>query len=129
MLEKYRSVTQALDGSPLHWSRLDVDGLPFKGMPPEGMKSRELDLALTPAMDVYVRMYDLSDPEQRREYELVIDRAANGWYNLIRCDVRFLPDEKKWQALVEFGERYMTLAHRPAPPRWIPSSDETLATI
>lgn len=78
-----------VDGKPLHWGRASLDFAPFRGEAPTLLKSAEAEAYLQRTSDTFYGTFDTSTPEQKvskHTLQEVLDRAQNGWYNIIAMD-------------------------------------------
>lgn len=63
----------------LFWSSA-LDGLPFRGNAAPVLTQEEFDTSLETHYDFHSKEFDLTDPEQQKEYVEVMDRICNGLY-------------------------------------------------
>lgn len=105
-LVKFMGQSKTASGDPIHWGRVDRDGLPTRGNVP-AMTEEEMQLRLTRAADPQVKTFDMSVPEERQEYMFVMDKITNGWAQGIYVDRQFVAEEKKWLVYIEWADWYM----------------------
>lgn len=63
--------------------------MPFRGAAPL-LREEEYDELTDVVHDGNLAVFDLSDPQQLATIKEIIDRAANGWYNIFRLTERFV---------------------------------------
>lgn len=80
-LVKFARQNQAGNGQPLNWGRADVDGLPYRGVPTP-MRDEEFDDRVVRVADYKNDFFDVKIEEQNKRFLEVMDRCANGWYEL-----------------------------------------------
>ncbi len=100
-----RFATQAVadDGRPLQWGRAAVDGLPFRGRLPL-MPDAEYEARAVRTADFKCAFFDVATEEGRRDYQTLMDRCLNKWYQLI---TRELFQGGTTRHYVEWAEWYM----------------------
>lgn len=98
------------DNVRLFFNSQSFNDIPFRGSNPPLLKQDEIDeLEVVP--EGQVRLFDLSNPEEHKEYETVYHRAVSGWYVITHCERHYDPDTKHMRIYVEWCRRY-----REAPP-------------
>jgi hypothetical protein len=83
---KYQDAKEVVEGNgrgPLSFSRAHLDGMPFRGTPAM-LKEEEHQEFCETVHDAHVDIFDVGDPKQKKELTLIVDRAANGWYKILR---------------------------------------------
>lgn len=90
-LVKFANRKTSTDGRPLHWSRADTDGAPFRGTMPF-MTEDEYEQKVVRVGDPKVAFFDMTDPDARKAYLDVVDGIVNKWYELVFIQ-RFLSME------------------------------------
>jgi len=98
-LLKYQKDPQVVEGNgrgPLHFHRAHLDGLPFRGNVPLLREDEFHDVCET-VYDAKLDIFDVRDPEQKKQLEEILDRAANGWYRILAKKPEWvqLPDGTK----------------------------------
>jgi len=99
----------------LHWFRADIDGAPFRGTPIPGLTEDEAESRLVPTARPFNRMFDLSKPEDNKDYLLVLAKATNKAGEILFIKRHSLKSRKKnedgtsslvvqYQAYVEWVE-------------------------
>ena len=90
-VKKYLDSLQK-DGWWFH--RADLDGIPFRGgaFP---IKSEEYYQVTQVDVDTYVKVFDTSVEKDLNELQEIYDRAANGWYRIIRESQKWVQDKGK----------------------------------
>jgi hypothetical protein len=86
-------------GGELSYGRSRDDNMPFRG-PRALLREEEYDELTEVVNDGHVDVFDLSDPEQHKKINEIIDRVANGWYRLSALDHKFIINEKDGTAKV-----------------------------
>lgn len=71
---------------PLHWGRVDIDGLPFRGANPPLLREEEYEDRLVKVADPKNGTFYTGDAEQNKAYLRVLDGISNSWYQLIHID-------------------------------------------
>jgi hypothetical protein len=64
-------------GGKIHWPGT-ADGFPFRGPAPDLKQQEFADVPL--ALDYHSREFRLAVPDDKAEFDLVMDRIVNGWY-------------------------------------------------
>jgi len=82
-LVKYKNSSQNPDD--FHFGRADVDGFPFRGLPPL-VKEEEVEDRMVRMAEAKNGTFYTGDPEQNQRYLEVLDRIANGWYTTVFTD-------------------------------------------
>lgn len=68
----------------VYWGRANRDGLPYRANGPVPvLREEEFQATAERVVDAKMRLFDLSDEKQLETYRDVIDKAANGWFNII----------------------------------------------
>lgn len=70
---------------PLHFHRAHIDGLPYRGKP-VALRDAEFEEYTEIVYDAEVELFDLSDPEQKKKLQGIIDNVANGAFRVLRFD-------------------------------------------
>jgi hypothetical protein len=70
---------------PLNFSRVHLDGAPFRGTPPM-LKADEFSEYTETVYDANVDLFDLTDPAQKKKLQEIIDHVANNVYRVLRYD-------------------------------------------
>lgn len=84
-LLKFVEQKQAKGGVELHWSRADIDGVPFKGRPVP-LKEEEYETRTIKSFDARNGTFYTRDATQNEAYLEVLDKTANGWWQLVHID-------------------------------------------
>lgn len=100
-MSKYFGQRKDSNGSPLSWS--GPDNFPFRGIPPTMLKNDEAD-QIPLVYDAKVKILTL--PGQEKEYEEIVDRCANGWYQLRHERIDWNPTEGKYTIFLQWLEIY-----------------------
>lgn len=87
---------------PLQFGRVGMDGLPFRAQPDALYTNREVEQKAYVSTDVGIRILDLSDPEQLKEYQDISEKGANGLYYITEERVEFIPAMGKFIVLVKW---------------------------
>lgn len=75
-------------GGPISVARARVDGMPFRGTAPL-VREDEYDAVTEVVRDGHVRVFDLSQPEDLRTLNEVVDQAANHWWTILKMSEHF----------------------------------------
>jgi hypothetical protein len=67
----------------LHWGRVDLDGLPFRGAVPPTWRNEDFENRSARVGDARNSIFDLTDADQNARYLEVLDRIVNGWYQCL----------------------------------------------
>lgn len=70
----------------LHWGRASSDGLPFRGNSAPLLRDDEYEDRVVRVADAKNGTFFTGDPEQNLRYLLILDRVANGWYQILHID-------------------------------------------
>lgn len=99
-------------GAQLHWHRATTDGAPFRGPPPM-LTGEEFDDRVVKVADPHNGIFDITKPDQNKKYLMVLDGAANGWFQIlyIKRPGEYDPSDKT-KAYVEWVEYYMEDGNR-----------------
>ena len=102
----------------LHWGMAAEMGAPFRGDVPT-LKEGEADSRLIQVNDPKIRIFDLSDPKQEKDYVEILDKVSNDWAQIIFIERHALktvtvdPETKasiedvRMKVYVEWLERYV----------------------
>ena len=82
------SLRQGNGRGPLHFSRAHIDGMPYRG-PAIPFKEDEYYEYTEKVNDFGKGIYDWSIKEQSDKLDEIMDRAANGWYQILELDTRW----------------------------------------
>jgi hypothetical protein len=98
------------NGQKLFWHRASIDGAPFRA--PENaplLREEEFEQKVKRVGDSFVRVFDMADAQQQKDYQEILDRIVNGRGQVIHVDRQF--DEKKgtWVVYIEWAEYFMEL--------------------
>jgi len=93
-------------GGDLGWPGLY--GLPMRGNGGSAglLKDEELDEFFEVVYDFKCREFDLSDPEQLKQYTEVMDRIVNQWYVQRFCDNYRHPETGARRVYLEWVQQY-----------------------
>lgn len=80
-LIKYARAAGNNPGQTTHWGRAEHDGLPFRGAAPM-FRDDEFDDRVVRVADFRFGFFDVKEQTQANEYGQVMDRCANGWFEL-----------------------------------------------
>lgn len=82
---------------------------PFRGRSAPLLNRDEYD-KLEIDYDAHVRVFDLGDPEELRQYEAILDRAANGgWYVVRHVEHHWDEARGTMKVYVEWFQKYSSL--------------------
>lgn len=101
-LAKYFGTAQDPAGQPLFWPGTP-DGFPFRGTMPPAMKQEEWEDSAN-IVDAKTDILEL--PRDLDKYTEVIDRAANGWYQIRKEIINYDEKEKVYRVLLQWLEIY-----------------------
>lgn len=109
---RFMNRTKDDSGQPIHWHRAGIDGAPFRGPAPMLMGD-EFEDRIVKVADPHVERFDISVPEQKKGYLMVLDGAANGWFQILylKRPGEYDPTNKTL-AYVEWLEFYMEDGNR-----------------
>lgn len=93
----------------LYWGRANDDGAPFRGKKAPLLRDNEFEKQAERVEDGHVEIFDLSDPEQKKRYEEILDAAINQWYTIYFRDWKYSEKRDTWLVLVEWSEAYMEI--------------------
>jgi hypothetical protein len=102
-------------GGELSFGRANVDGMPFRG-PRALLREDEYEELTTVVKDGHVAVLDLSKPEDLEKLQQIVDRAANGWYQLSTLDHKWIINEKDGSCRV-MAYCVWAVPHRELDPR------------
>jgi hypothetical protein len=100
--KRLASPTNGLDISPeVHFP--GWQGVPYRGVP--GMFREGDPQAIQPrqGVETFVDIFDLSKPEDKEEYDRVIQVIANGHGVLSKEDLRYDEQLKNWRVFIRWG--------------------------
>src|SRR4051812_18402431 len=63
----------------LHFGRASLDGMPYRGKPML-LREEEYEELTEVVSDSHVKIFDITNEEQRKEFSEIIDRCISGWY-------------------------------------------------
>lgn len=86
---KYARESRHSQGPPLSYSRAETDGMPFRGSSAY-LRDEEYEALTEVVNDGYLDVFDLSKAEDKARINEIIDKAANGWYQLSKLDHKFI---------------------------------------
>jgi len=104
-----RGGDEAHGGSSLFWPGT-IDGFPVKndgGLPPDLKKEETENLDLQ--LDFKSKLFDLSDPAQKEEFDNINDKIVNGWYSLQRRSDHWDDENKHFRVWLEWAQIYGAL--------------------
>lgn len=110
---KFSGVNADPQGRPLHWHRAGLDHLPFRGTPPL-LREAEMEENLVTTSDIKNGTFFVGDVEQNARYLELLEKVANGWYQIIYIDRYRKPDDTYYTVYIEWAERYLENG-QPAP--------------
>jgi len=89
-IAKYLSQQHNPEEPGVYFGRSVVDAVPFRG---QNMlvQEAEWEARTHEVVDGYVRLFDLSVPEDMEKLQEIIDRAGNDWYQISRMTEQFVP--------------------------------------
>ena len=95
------------NGQQLSWHRATLDGAPFRGPPPM-FTGEEFEERVARVADPKVDEFDISRPEEKKAYLMVLEGAANHWFRIlyIKRPGEYDP-KRRTVAYVEWLEFYM----------------------
>ncbi len=106
-LLRYFSQNHDDSGENLSWARAEIEGAPFRSEGPAPlMKESEFDARTYTVRDAKVKVFDLGEPTQLAEYQLVLERVAAGWYHIWRDEPKFIESSQNWKVLCVWLETY-----------------------
>lgn len=79
-------------GGDLHFGRFDLDGVPYQG-PAVPLKEQEYEEFTELRYRADVRLFDLSIEDQRVELQRIVEFGANGWWQIVRMEHQFVPQQ------------------------------------
>ena len=85
-----------------------VGGIPFRGDVVPNIKNED-NRQPVEVNDAKIRIFDLSDPEQLKEYERVFDMVAKGIWYVSMENVQYDPIKQTWKILLRYVEQYMEM--------------------
>jgi len=111
-LVKFRDVQKTGDRS-LYWSRASIDGAPLRARAAPTYTEQEFEEKVVRVKDFQFRKFRMRNREDRKAYREVMDRIANGWYQLVHI-------RRNWRKevfYVEWVEFYMEDGTRAPQPQ------------
>lgn len=87
-----------------------MGGMPFRGPTAPLLKRDELIDHVQIHRDFRHKKFDLSDSEQDKQFEHVMDRCINGWYKLYYIDRRWSEEKQNYIVYLEWSQQYGELA-------------------
>lgn len=106
---------------PVHWYRVDLDGLPYRGPVDPTLDQEQMDDRLAVVCDPHNRLFDLTDKADNKAYLEVVDKIVNGWWVLTRRQFyERLADDGTvtLKVYMEWVERYLENGDpAPFPPK------------
>lgn len=94
----------------LFWQRAGVDGAPFRGHHAPLLRDEEFEELTETVVDGRVKIFDLSDANDRAEYEDVLDKACNGWYRILLRVPQWVEAKLTWFVYCEWAVRVKELS-------------------
>lgn len=91
-------------GGALHWPGT-VDGYPFRGERAPTLKQNEVE-QLAHALDYHSRSFRLWMEEDKRDFDLVMDRIVNGWYMQHKRFDNFVAEQQEYVVRLEWVQIY-----------------------
>lgn len=88
----------------LHWPGLF--GLPYRGSR-QDLRQDEQDTKLAVAVDYHSAWFQLWDAEQKRAFDALQQKIANGWYVQKNRVDRFDEQHGDWRIWLEWLQRYV----------------------
>ena len=104
-LLKFVDETKTKDGANLHWSRADIDGVPFRGVPVP-LKEEEYEAKTIKSFSAYNGVFYTGKKEENDKYLEVLDKTANGWWQLVHIDRYRKDGDPYFHIYVEWLEPY-----------------------
>lgn len=101
-LLRYAGAGLKTDRGPLQFGRVGMDGLPFRANPDSLYTNKEIEQKAFISADVGVRVFNLSVPEDLKEYGEILEKAANGLYQLLLDREDFVPETGTYMVLVKW---------------------------
>lgn len=90
-LREFFNRKKTAQGHDIHWGRLDVDGVPFRGNPPL-LNEEEYERRVRQTRDAHAEFFDMTDRKQKKQYLAVLDGIVNGLYKLLHIERFIKPD-------------------------------------
>jgi hypothetical protein len=75
---------------PVYFGRFGRDGVPYRGQP-QLFKEDEYDEKTQMVRDSHSKVFDITDPVQNEQHEVVLNKIANGLAELYRYDQQMVP--------------------------------------
>lgn len=104
MLKYFSDRGGADHGGQLHWPGTQ-EGFPFRGEHVPTLKQSETE-NLAHALDYHSRSFKLWDPEDKRAFDVVMDRIVNGWYMQHKRFDNFVPEQQEYVVRLEWVQIY-----------------------
>jgi len=104
MLKYFRESGGEAHGGNLHWPGT-VDGFPFRGDKAPTLRQSEVE-QLPLALDYHSRSFKLWEPEDRKAFDLVMDRVVNGWYMQHKRFDNFIESQQEYIVRLEWVQVY-----------------------
>lgn len=109
MFGKYRDNSSEHDGDDVHWGRVELDGVPFRGRP-SLLHAEEYETHAVYVADVYVKRFNCLNEDELEEYRKVMDLVANGRATILAEDT--VHDAENWYEMVKYQVTYVEDARR-----------------
>jgi hypothetical protein len=104
MLKYFSDQGGADHGGPLHWPGT-MDGFPFRGDTVPNLRQQELE-TLPLALDYKSRSFKLWEPEDKAEFDVIMDRIVNGWYMQHKRFDNYVPEQNEYVVRLEWVQIY-----------------------
>ena len=79
MFLKFHEHTDGNGRGTIHWNRAHLDGAPYRGKVIPLLKDEEFEELSERVWDTKSDMFDLADPDQRKQYHKVLDMIMAQW--------------------------------------------------
>lgn len=91
-------------GQRLYWP--GYYGLPVRGHNAPTLTQEEFETQIEVDHDFHSGEFDLSVPEQKKQYDAIMDRVVNNWYVLYYRDPPKRLEDGKRVVYIEWSQRY-----------------------
>jgi len=100
-------------GKPLFWPGT-VDGFPFRGATAPNLHETEYQ-AIQHTLDYNSCMFCLWEPDQKAEFDRIMDRIVNGWYMQHKRSDRWVEEHSHFAVWLEWVQIYGESPHSKHP--------------
>ena len=100
-------------GGKLHWPGT-MDGFPFRGESAPTLTADQYE-EVPLVLDYHSQLFILGDPEQKKAFDQIMDRIANGWFRQVKRIDRWSDDPMGPVVWLEWVQIYGELPNKKHP--------------